>query len=451
MSKVDYFESRYLTLVGHVQSGKTIEEINYCYESIHTHHVPVVFIVRNVTADQLQLRDRFSENFKMKIKLLNTLNIDDCVKFMETRGVVILLCNEYQLRKMRNVIVKFAKPFHLCIDEVDFSIKSKDLNSILDIHLTFIKKQAKHILGATATPFALFSSEKSLNQIKYIKPSKRYHGIEKLDINFVDSCIIRKEDDFPLCDMAAMDTIYESFMEKSRGVILHTVCKEKSNHIKIQNYLSSLYDLTAIVYNGDGIRLICKNRNDAPFADKKELNKYNQLINKYSQIHEHGITVHYFQNYSISEVLQLLVDDPHHTHTHISIIAGHLASRGISFVSTDYSLHLTDQYFYAAKNTHGENLLQSLRILGCYDGYNKLALWCSEKTWKAINAQNKIINNLVQGVNNSMNWITKIKEIQINRPTNPLTRPRLCNYNIKPQEESFVLDIYYPSDQSEEN
>ena len=28
---------KYLTLIGHIQSGKTHEEINYCYSSVFTH------------------------------------------------------------------------------------------------------------------------------------------------------------------------------------------------------------------------------------------------------------------------------------------------------------------------------------------------------------------------------------------------------------------------------
>ena len=72
-------------------------------------------------------------------------------------------------------------------------------------------------------------------------------------------------------------------------------------------------------------------------------------------------------------------------------------------------------------------------------------MWCSEQTWKAILAQNKIIHTLVEGVNNNINWMSKIKTIQINsRPRNPLTRPSLCNYAFKPENKSFVLDIFYP-------
>jgi len=82
----------YLTIIGHVQSGKTNEEINYCWNSVNNDKVPVVFIVRNITADQLQLRSRFDE--RMETKLLKHLTVEKAVEFMESIGIIILLCNE---------------------------------------------------------------------------------------------------------------------------------------------------------------------------------------------------------------------------------------------------------------------------------------------------------------------------------------------------------------------
>ena len=443
---MSYFDSRYLTLIGHVQSGKTIEEINYCYSSIKTYKRPVVFIVRNVKADQLQLRERFS-SYNMNVTLLHLVTVDAAVEFMEKLGVIILLANTFQLQKIKNVLTKYNKDYNVCIDEVDFSIKTRDNSSPTDRQLSVIKKNASHILGATATPFALFSNDKTVKTIRKIKSNKTYKGIESLHVKFVNSCIIRSEDNFPLCDMEAMDEIYSEFLEKEHGVILHTVVKERENHYKIQNYLSREYpQMTVITYNGDGIKVIVPNRkNDQPFADDLELNKYRQLINKYS----FDGKIHTFINYAISDVLQLLVQDARHDHTHICIIAGHLASRGISFVSSDYSLHLTDQYLYGATNAHGENLLQSLRILGCYKDNCPLTLWCSEKTWKSILRHNEIINDLVYNLEGETQWMMKINEIYINKPTTPLTRPKLCNYNVSPSNDFYKLCIKYHEEENE--
>jgi hypothetical protein len=41
-----------------------------------------------------------------------------------------------------------------------------------------------------------------------------------------------------------------------------------------------------------------------------------------------------------------------------------------------------------------------------------------------------------------MNWMTKIKQVHINKPMSALTRPRLCNYSVKPEKKAFKLEIY---------
>ena len=67
-------KSKYVTLIGHVQSGKTIELLNYCYQSIFSHNTPVIFIIRNITDDRLQLLSRFFNYNKLlttKIIMLN--------------------------------------------------------------------------------------------------------------------------------------------------------------------------------------------------------------------------------------------------------------------------------------------------------------------------------------------------------------------------------------------
>jgi len=199
--------------------------------------------------------------------------------------------------------------------------------------------------------------------------------------------------------------------------------KEKKLHYSIMEYITlNFNEFTVITYNGDGIRVCCVNRTSkTPLADTLTFNKYNQLINKYTCKND----IHYFKNYTIAEVLQILKEDTHYNHTHISIIAGQLASRGISFVSSDYNLHLTDQYFHAGKQTHGENLLQSLRILGCYNDNLPLTLWCSKVTWEAILEQTAIVNKLVNELDNCRDWMVKIKQIQIPHSKRPLTRTKL--------------------------
>ena len=415
-------DTSYLTLVGHVQSGKTAEEINYCYFSVKHQNVPVIFLVRNIKADQLQLRNRFLETKnELDVQILSN-NVSESVDFLNKNGILITLCNHYQLEKIKEILTLYKGEYNLCIDEVDFSVKTKDETSTIDTLLLQIKQGASHILGATATPFAIFSSDPSLTKIKKIKPNSNYRGIDTLTVNYVKPHIsIHVRSDY-----LTIKKIYTRLLQKETCVLLHSVHKMKTVHHDLQDYITEKFpSFTVITYNGDGIRVVCRTRPGVPFVKNKSVNKYGQLINKYHMIETADKVYHLFDNYNISEVLQILKNDPVHQHAFISIISGHLASRGISFVSSDYSLHLTDQYFHPGEKTHGENLLQSLRILGCYADTSPLTLWCSENTWKLIMEQNNFINNLVNSCDNSKQWLVKIQEVSIIKPESPITRPRL--------------------------
>lgn len=393
-------KTKYLALVGDVQSGKTIHEINYCYESIFIHKIPVVFIIRNILADKLQLIERFKQfDFKINVK---TINDSDLFKEI---GVVIVLCNHVQLQKLNDNIT--WKRYNLCIDEVDFSIKSKNFSSKIDKLIYSLKSSANHILGATATPFAVLSSEKMLCKVKKLSRSDNYKGITDINVNYIEPVIIKNINRFPVCDHLTIKKVYSNLLTKDKSVLLHTVVKEKIFQKSLFDYLSLRWPMfTLILYNGDGITV-----------------RSNRKIEYFKKSRRYSMTkegVHIFRDYSISQVLQLVKDD-----THISIISGHLASRGISFVSTDYSLHLTDQYFHPSKSTHGENLLQSIRLLGCYNDSVELTLWCSKEVYTQIIEQYNFINDIINECKNNKRWFEKIKEVHLQKPSAALTRPKL--------------------------
>jgi hypothetical protein len=444
MDSENYFSSRYLTIVGHVQSGKTYEEINYCFASVKR-GFPVFFITRNITADQLQLNARFIEFNKtlkkpLDVFLLSHNDIASIAKRMESPCVIILLCNQFQLKKVKEVLYIYKGEYNVCIDEVDFAIKTKYGTSELDTILNQLKEGANHILVATATPIAVFTTQKEMGKIIKIKPTNNYHGVNSLNIEMIESSITSD----PSTDNESINKIYSSLLDKYSAVLLHTVTKKKKNHESLMEYISELFPtFTYIIYNGDGIQVMCKGRNDTPFTRPKSINQYGQFINKYYFDND----IHHFYNYSIAEVLQILVDD-YYQHTHISIFAGQLASRGVSFVSTDYSLHLTDQYFHAGKLTHGENYLQSLRILGCYKDNPILTLWCSEHSWKLILDHNKIINSLVEGVEGTTKWLQKIKKVIINKPETPLSRPKIVS-KLRKISKSHFFSLDISSDEEE--
>jgi hypothetical protein len=76
----------YITLVGNVQSGKTNEEILFCNNNINN-GIPVIFVTRNIKADQMQLCARFTEfnqnkSENLNVKILSHLKNEDSVKLM---------------------------------------------------------------------------------------------------------------------------------------------------------------------------------------------------------------------------------------------------------------------------------------------------------------------------------------------------------------------------------
>ena len=411
----------YITLVGHVQSGKTNEEINFCYRSVNYHNIPVIFIVRNITADQNQLQKRFKLfGNSIKYTSLKTLTIETGVTFLKNNGVIILLCNHHQLSKVCKIIEEYDGKYNLCIDEVDFSIKTKNKETITDYYMDILKKSATSILGATATPVAVFSTQPECSVIKKLNPNTNYKGLSSLNVEFVNSIISTNN---PRSDYGSIKNIYSSCLSKDFCILLHNIYSKKHIQQILASYLLEKFpEFTTIVYNGDGITVRCKNK-ITKFTKPLSVNSYGVLKNKYYIVDN----IHYFKNYEISEVLQILKDDPDYKHTHISIIAGCLASRGISFVSTDYKWHLTDQYYHPSNDAHGENILQSLRILGCYTDDVPLTLWCHKGTWNDILEQNELITKLVNNCENNTEWLCNIQKVILSKPEKRLTRKRLIN------------------------
>jgi len=263
---------KYLALVGHSDSSKTNEEINYCFSSVNHYKTSVLFVVKNVRSEQLQLCSRFNCT-NLPVKLLSELiTVEESLNFLKSTGIVILLYNVHQLSKIKTVLETYQGKYNLCIDEVEFSIKTKTLVTPTDTLMDYLKNSAIHILSATSTPCMIFSNESNS------KP--KLHVNSRLHVKYITD---RK-------------SIYDSILQKDRAILLHTVTKVKKGHYSLFEELSNEYPgLTLVVYNGDGITVRCNQRNSL------------------------------FKNHSISEVLNLLKNE-----THISIISGNKVSGSIT-------------------------------------------------------------------------------------------------------------------------
>ena len=421
ISKYTHNHKENILLSGCVQSGKTNEMLFYCWWSIFIAKRSIILLTRNIKADIQQLKERiqiFNEKFiskKYKVCYLKMDILKQSNKINKKR-IMCAMANFKQVEKLN--ILSSNINYNLCIDESDLSVKSRNNSSRLEEHLCLLENNSKHQLGATATDFAVISTKEELTNVYRMPIPENYHGLNSLNIKYTKIPKGLNISKFPDLD-PNIENIYNTFLQKPHGIMLHSVSKFRYAHRMIMTDLRNKFpQMTILVFNGDGIVLLCHNKhsNRDFMPQGKFYNKFNLnlRIGKY--------TYHRFTgSIKINEVLQILKEDPQ-THTHITIIAGYMASRGISIVSSDYKWHLTDQYFHPSDGSHGEHLLQSLRILGIYKDNPKLTLWCTKVTWKDIKEQYKHLKKFVKKSIGKSEPHKNFQEIEIEPPTRLYTR-----------------------------
>lgn len=368
-----------ILLIGHVQSGKTIELLAYCWWSIFVLKTSVIVFVRNFKIDITQLVER--------ICIFNRTIVIDNAFFLEINNeeseqpvkqvVFIRLQNHIQAIKMLRIIRENKLKYHLCIDEADYAVKSTKNISKFECYMKYIEKGSSHTLVATATPFAVLVVKKEITKVLRLTEPKDYKNLEMVDKKFVHV-------NFPISQVPHedpnLDIIYPQFLKKKHGIMFHLVTRKKGFQMCIMEKLASMFKkLTVLVYNGDGAFI---QTNDNHLLD------YNGIHYSIKQS-ANGRFCHWIRKIQLNKVLQILKEDTV-KHTHIVIIGGNMISRGVSVVSEDYKWHLTDQYFHPSKSSHGENIIQSLRILGKYNDNLSLTLWCTIETWNDITEQMEI-------------------------------------------------------------
>lgn len=376
-----------ILLIGHVQSGKTIELLAYCWWSIFVLKTSVIVFVRNFKIDITQLVERiciFNQTIVIDSAFFLEIHneeseqlIKQVDKQVDKQVVFIRLQNHIQATKMLKIIREKNLRYHLCIDEADYAVKSTKNISKFECYMKYIEKGSSHTLVATATPFAVLAVKKEITKVLRLTEPKDYKNLEMVNKKFVHV-------NFPISQVPHedpnLDIIYPQFLKKKHGIMFHLVTRKKGFQMCIMEKLASMFKkLTVLVYNGDGAFIQTN--------DNHRLN-YNGINYSIKQS-TNGRFCHWIRKIQLNKVLQILKEDTV-KHNHIVIIGGNMISRGVSVVSEDYKWHLTDQYFHPSKSSHGENIIQSLRILGKYNDNLSLTLWCTPDTWNDILEQMEI-------------------------------------------------------------
>jgi len=389
MKKVEKYV--YLVVVGYIQSGKSSLMIYYSTWMAKEHDMNVVIMLRNQTVDIDSLETKF-RNFKKEKKMTNQdIEIipfvkkiktkDFLKKFRETKKIFIILGNSEQLSKV-NEIIKYGndnhtpiKPFVLCIDELDLNEKQEETKFFKEFDELKCSGFIVQILGVTGTALpVVFKRVEQLEneQIIRLDAPLIYKGIQNItftDIDINDQYIVKNT----MLNMLKSNFAFYGKDSKRHPVILLIKDERvKTNQIDMKDKLifeaKIQKNWAIIVWNGDGMYI--------KMPKKQEL---------------------FVKRININEALQNMKDGIYGPPAkYIGIIAGDLANRGQSFVSTDYNWHLTHQIMCARTSSTGTNLMQYTRLCGCYNDDIPLELFTSLEIQKELFAYDYLQEAIVE-------------------------------------------------------
>jgi len=280
--------------------------------------------------------------------------------------MILCLGNARSLESAYEIVKKRNRGFHMCMDEADLSIKSKDSSSKFEKAYSIIRESASHTLGVTATSIALHMKEEKIDDVINLPAPEDYTGIENIHIRALNEGVSLEE---------TWDKVYRTKFRKPEEdrVVLHVEARVIKYQNKLAESLAERYiDWLICTYNGNGITLFRLVEDSLTPGVKR----VQQVV---------------MPEKEISAALQTLYNMKEPGDRKISIIAGGMATRGISYVSTDYTVHLTDQIFVPSQTAHGESIIQSLRLLGRYKDGKAPTLWTFPHVVNRIKNQHRII------------------------------------------------------------
>jgi len=386
-------KGRYLTVKGHIQSGKT--NFMICASTLFLlSGYSVVIVLRNNKADQEQIHERLILFEKEMNKAMSTSTRAFKVCRTSSQAVTVeqnkpriylTLGNGSSTLKMLKGLTEHTdtgKGIALFIDEVDF-VDSCDGTRKSEV-IPLLKQHSHCIFGVSATIMDPLGKENVYpDDIILLSISSHYKGIPSIQVVDIDTSDVSAvytgktkdnlfETDEGLMDFAKMFSSQKPFTF-ANGVVhphicLVNICRTKGPTVEAQARLARKFpDMVVVVYNGDGIT----------YAYKKETLEYKGTI---------------------SSMLQMMKDTFEKAVPNILIFSGDLAGRGISFTSSDFKWHLTSMRLLVANQCDEPELIQRVRLCGVYHDdvpltlYSTSAILCDIK--KAYFRQEEIICNL---------------------------------------------------------
>lgn len=394
MTKVE--EYPYIVVKGNIQSGKSSLMIYYSSYMVEKESMNSVIILRNIDDDVKSMKIklekfRIEKKFKYDIVYVGSEDASELKYKMTCKNKIFLIeGNSTQLLKFNNNISADTHPLTMCIDELDLNMKDDATKFQKEFARLLSSGKISQIIGITGTALPVFFKKVDLKQEQIISLEspinyKGIHNITVTDIDISDPNIIEKT----LVDMLESDyAFYDKDGMKHPAIVLikdeHIKSKQKEQMKKLHENPKLKENFCLIVQNGNGI--------DIEMCGNKKISLKKKKI-------------------SINQALQTLknLNDPEIRY--IAIIAGNLASRGLSYVSDDYCWHLTHEILIAPNNSTGTSITQGCRLCGCYSDDIPLVMFTSLEIKNEIRAYDALQERIVEKCEEDLIQPEKLDEV----------------------------------------
>lgn len=413
-------------ILGDIQSGKTREIIQLIHFMVTYLKISVVVMIQNKTSGYKQLEARITKFQELELEGKGT-QIDVCyAKYMKeqecftkylginennetTPGVIISLYNTKQLKKINNFVDKHLEnlslaPYVLITDEFDSTIQSRQ--DIDEEELKATQHSAKHLrdnsiieIGFTATLLGPMLSDRETETQDLFKmtPQNNYVGFDSDRIVMHDiSDNIEKIDGKSQISIESVKSIFSEInddienTDREYSITLINTSSLQDKHEEYINNLSGEYSDWGFVklnsQGGDEIETILpmktrSKKNIIPgfkcFDDDLSYElcskvivlttndlKAGGVIDAKTDYRDYQYYIKFkTEKFGIAEIITVLMEYT----DKVAVISGFMASRGLSFVTTDYSRHITEMIYLPSDTSHLTKNVQDMRIFGNFD------------------------------------------------------------------------------------
>jgi hypothetical protein len=403
-SEFSFKPNDHILIAGEVQIGKLYEKQELILLLMERYKMPVLLFFRNNNADYHQFMKRLREfNDKKRLEKLPVLPepIDILTKknelpeLFKDKNLIVGLANAETIRLLDSSLKNSPESQgKLCVilDEADLVTFELEQDAQLTQTETAFKSAFENLLlliSVTGTSAPILMCDKIDYLYSIERDSVRRNGVEYFGIDRVTHIPIE-----PL-RVGKKNCVYNPYLDEDnlRRIFSDTHELDKS---------TLLVSVTRLTREHKDVVAFCM----AEFGSLYPEDIYMELNEKTVKVYKYKPGFSSIADCKINEIsgvigkgkvaaIDLALEIYKHV-PHITILAGVLAGRGVSFVSSKYERHLSHQYIADADSSNLCSAIQSVRLLGKYKSDTKLILYCSEVLYRDLKNQNLDLKKFIE-------------------------------------------------------